>query len=172
MGELLKFRKSRRKVVDRGVEAEVVPIRRLSASLTADQLYERGYLLEEAGEIEGEGGAIDAYTSALALEPMHADASVNLGRILHNAGKIEAALSYYITAIAVRPGDALAVFNYGVALEDLGRTDDARAFYQRAVDLNPEEADAHYNLGRLLQRQGNEEAAARHMMAWRKLSPG
>jgi tetratricopeptide (TPR) repeat protein len=113
--------------------------------------------------------ALEAYRRALELEPGHADALVNLGRMLHAAGSPEAAEAHYRKALAARPDDDTAVFNLGVALEDLGRDKEALAAYERAVGIDPGCADAHYNAARLCEALGRASAALRHLKAYRQL---
>jgi len=135
--------------------------------LSADERYDRGFALEEAGDLEG---AMVEYRRAIEREPRHADAHVNLGRILHESARPFDALAHYRSALAVRPGDATAVFNLGVALEDLGRHREAIESYQRALAIAPDTADAHYNLARLFEQTGESESAIRHLLIYRKLT--
>jgi hypothetical protein len=135
--------------------------------LSADEHYERGYALEEAGE---PGGAAGEYRRAIEREPRHADAHVNLGRLLHEAGQPFEALTHYRAALEARPQDATAAFNLGVALEDLDRAREAIDAYQRALAVEPDTADAHYNLARLYEQGGQSESAIRHLLIYRRLT--
>lgn len=136
--------------------------------LSAQDWYEWGCELEVAAPAE----AREAYRCALSLDPTHADAHVNLGRLLHEAGDAAAARKQYRLALASRPEDATAVFNLGVALEDLGRPGAALEAYKKAVTLDPDNADAHYNVANLYERVGQTAAALRHLKAYRKLIRG
>ena len=115
--------------------------------------------------------ARETYLELLSLIPDHADAHVNLGRLLHEAGDLKAAEFHYRNALAIRPGDPTAVFNLGVALEDQGQASAALAAYERALQLNAANADAHYNAARLYEKSGDYTAAVRHLRAYRQLLP-
>lgn len=134
-------------------------------ALTADDWYEWGCELETAAPPD----AREAYRRAITLDPAHADALVNLGRLLHEAGDARGAEENYRRALATRPGDSVAAFNLGVALEDLGRGDDALKAYESAVLFDPDNADAHYNAASLYERQGQVQAALRHLKSYRNL---
>ncbi len=114
--------------------------------------------------------ALAAYRRALELEPDHADAHLNLGRLLHEAGELAQAESHYREALAARPGDSTAAFNLGVALEDLRRPHAAASAYEAALAADAECADAHFNLSRLWERLGQPHKALRHLDAFRRLS--
>lgn len=113
--------------------------------------------------------AQEAYRRALDLQPGHADAGLNLGRLLHEAGRVAEAEACYRRALEARPGDATAAFNLGVALQDLGRFPDAVAAYEQALESDAAYADAHYNLSQLHERLGHGHAALRHLQAYRGL---
>lgn len=127
--------------------------------------YERGCDLEETDP----EGAKDAYARALSLDPIHADAHVNLGRLLHETGDAAGAAEHYARALTARPEDATAAFNLGVALEDLGRDLEAIENYERAVALDPGHADAYFNLAGACERLGRPAAAIRHLKTYRAL---
>lgn len=133
---------------------------------TAATWVQRGIDLETESPAEAER----AYRRAVALEPAHTDAHINLGRLLHEAGRTEEAALHYRRALAARPDHATAWFNLGVALEDLRRPDDALAAYEHAVRLHTAFADAHYNLASLCERRGDRRAALRHLRAYRELT--
>jgi tetratricopeptide (TPR) repeat protein len=134
--------------------------------LTAQQLYERGCVIEEASP----GEAREIYRRALVRDPDYADAHVNLGRLLHEANEVHAALVHYRSALKVRPNDATAAFNVGVALEDLGLGGEAIEAYEKAITCDPNSADAHYNVARLLEQAGKPEIAIRHLLIYRQLT--
>jgi tetratricopeptide (TPR) repeat protein len=150
------------------VAEQVAPllVRTANAELDAEAFYEWGCDLEDGAPEQ----AAAAYRRALALEPRHYGANVNLGRLLHEAHAPEAAERHYRLALEACPGDACALFNLGVALEDRGRDEDALAAYEACVATDARHADAHHNAGRLCERLGRHKQALRHLGAARRLT--
>lgn len=136
-----------------------------SALLRADDWYELGCELETSRPDD----ARDAYRRTIELDPAHAEAHTNLGRLLHEAGELAAAEAHYRLALESRADDVTAAFNLAVVLEDLGRTEEAIASYQQVLGEDPSYADAHYNIAQLYERLGRGVAAVRHLKAYRKL---
>jgi tetratricopeptide (TPR) repeat protein len=134
--------------------------------LSAYELYERGCSVEETAP----GEARELYRRALVRDPDYPDAHVNLGRLLHEANEVHAALLHYRSALKVRPNDPTAAFNVGVALEDLGLGGEAIEAYEKAIACDPNSADAHYNVARLLEQAGKPEVAIRHLLIYRQLT--
>lgn len=122
--------------------------------------------------LELEPASIDdarhAFERALAIDPDHADARVNLGRLLHAQGEADAAIEQY--EIVLAGGEhAIAAYNLGLALDSAGRLLEACAAYERAVRADPALAEPHYNLARLADAAGDDVAAVRHLKAYRDL---
>ena len=140
--------------------------RRSDEPLTAEQWYTLGLDLESAAPSE----AREAYVRALALDPRHASARVNLGRWLQADGHPAEAVVQYRVALAAHPHHSTAAFNLGTALEELGRPSEAIEAYRRAVEGDAEFADAHFNLARLYEQAGKRAAALRHLQAYKQLS--
>jgi tetratricopeptide (TPR) repeat protein len=140
--------------------------RRSDEPLTAEQWYSLGIDLESAAPQD----ARDAYTRAVALDPRHASARVNLGRWLQEDGHPELAIAEYRAALASQPRHPTAAFNLGTALEELGRREEAIAAYRRTLDADDRFADAHFNLARLYEQAGKRAAALRHLRAYKMLS--
>ncbi|NNF05241.1 MAG: tetratricopeptide repeat protein [Candidatus Eisenbacteria bacterium] len=136
------------------------------ADMVADDWYEIGCDLET----HEPDHAREAYRRALELEPMHPDAHINLGRLLHLHGHIDAAQTHYRLALQSRPKDATAAYNLGVALQDLGRVLEAMRAYRRAIHLDPMASDAHYNLAQICEETGRKREALRHLQAYKRLA--
>ena len=134
--------------------------------VSADEWYDWACELEAAAPEE----AAEAYRRAIEIDPGHADAHVNLGRLLHESGDPAAAEPHYRRALDARPGDAIAAFDLGVALEDLGRLEDALSAYETAIEADSDNADAHFNAAALAERLGHTAVALRHLRTYRKLT--
>jgi len=135
---------------------------------TADEFYAFACSLEEGAPVEARA----AYERVLKLDPHHADAHINLGRMLHDAGELPAAEGHYRAAIAAQPNNATALYNLGVLLEDRAQPEAAIATYESATSIDPRHADAHFNAARLHDLAGHYEAALRHLRAYRNLTNG
>lgn len=134
--------------------------------LTADDWFSLGTDLETTAPDH----AREAYRRALDLNPDHVETRLNLGRILHEEGKLHAAEAHYRLALSVRPEDGTALFNLAVCLEDLGRSEEAIRIYRQTIAADPNCADAYYNLARLFEKQGDSAAALQHLAAYRRLT--
>ncbi len=133
--------------------------------LDADEWYEMGCELE----VTAPAAAKEAYARALALVPEHADAHLNLGRLLHEDGDARAAARHYQQALILRPDDAIALYNLGVAFHDLGQPQAAVEAYEQALIADPDCADAHFNLAALHEQLGDTAAAIRHLKSYKTL---
>jgi tetratricopeptide (TPR) repeat protein len=143
-------------------QAEVA---RVEETLTAEEWYALGFDLE----VTSPDDARDAYRRALELDPHHAEAHVNLGRLLHEAGRLEDALGHYRMALQTNPDDSTAAFDLALVLEDVGRTDEAIHAYEQAIRSDPRLADAYFNLARLYEISGKRAAALRYLSKYRRL---
>jgi tetratricopeptide (TPR) repeat protein len=145
--------------------APPAPARR-PTQLGADDWCDLAIELEDASPLEAKA----AYHHALDLDPAHATARINLGRMLHAEGNLAGAEVQYREAARCEPENALAWYNLGVLLEDARRPSDALLCYERAVDLDASLADAHYNLALLYESAGRLRDAVRHLMIFRRLT--
>jgi tetratricopeptide (TPR) repeat protein len=124
-------------------------------------------------ELEGHAPAQArrAFERVLELEPGHADALVNLGRLYYEQGATEAAIVHYRRALeAAGGGHAIAGFNLGLALEEVGRLRASADAYRVAVAADPSYPDAHYNLARVYEGLGDRVSALRHLKSYRALT--
>jgi tetratricopeptide (TPR) repeat protein len=132
---------------------------------TAEEWFDRGVEIE----FEDAEAAMDAYRQALEIDPTMVDARLNLGRLLHEAGRTVEAEGHYRSALETRPDDPTALFNLGVALQDLGRPAEAAEIYEKALEIDPALADAHYNLAVVYEELGHKKAAIRHLKSYKRL---
>jgi tetratricopeptide (TPR) repeat protein len=141
--------------------------RALRAASTAEDLFHAALESEEIGATaEAEG----AYRNAIAADPAHVAAHINLGRLRHVGKALDEAERLYRRALELEPTHPTARFNLGVVLEDRGATADAIAEYLEAVRIDPRVADVHFNLARLYQQSGDQQAALRHFSRFRALT--
>lgn len=134
----------------------------------AGAAFERALALEAADR----DAAIREYRLAIASEPAHLDAHINLALLLHESRRLEEARNAYSRALEACGEDAVLLFNLGVLLEDMDRIAEAMQAYRGAVRIDPPFADAHYNLALLCRRAGREKEAFRHMAQYRRLTRG
>ncbi len=125
--------------------------------------FARAYALEASDP----AAARSAYAAALAIDSGHLEASINLGRLLHLNGELEAAERTYRAA---RHASATLSYNLGLLLEDLQRDEDAARAYQEALAQEPSIYEAHLHLGLLHERRERPREALRHLLAFRRHS--
>lgn len=153
--------------------ARVAPMARRAAEsaktrealMSAEEWYDLGCEVE----IGSPDDAIEAYERALQLHPLHADAHVNLGRLLHEKGRLAEAESHYREALRGESSSAVAAYNLGVVLEDAGRVRDAVLAYRKALEIDDTFADAHYNIAQLYEKLGEKADAFRHLKQFKAL---
>src|SRR5262245_55956382 len=132
----------------------------------AQDWYDRGSALEE----QDRERAVEAYRQAIAADPAHLEARINLGCLLHEMGRLELAESVYRAAIRTHGNDPVLLYALGGLLDDMGRKREALEAYQAALRQDPRFADCHYNLALLCEGLGKPKDAIRHMVEYRKLT--
>lgn len=155
--------KGRLHLINRTVSAPPAAAASVTTIESADELYTRAIALEDTDAQQ----ARDLYAACLNADPNYVEARINLGRLLHLAGRLAEAQHVYRTA--TQP-DPLLAFNHAVLLEDLGREPDAIRAYREALALDPEFADAHFNLARLYERAQDPKSSLRHLLAYRRVT--
>lgn len=113
--------------------------------------------------------AVRAYEHAIAAEPALLDAHINLGRLLHESGRLAQAERVYRNAVKACGNEPLLLYNFGVLLDDMGRKTEAMQAYEAALRVNPGLADCHYNLALLYEDLKKPKDAIRHMAQYRRL---
>lgn len=114
--------------------------------------------------------ALQAYERAVASDPSLLDARINMGSLLHEAGRLADAERVYREAIQACGSDALLLFNLGVLLGDMERKTEAMEAYEAALRGDPRLADCHYNLALLCEELNKPKDAIRHMAQYRRLT--
>ena len=112
--------------------------------------------------------AKEAYEHALARDPGHADALVNLGRLHQIKGNLPAAKRHYESAVSHEPEHQSGNYNLGTIFDELDEPELAAEYYLRAPDL----ANAHFNLARICQERGDEVGYRRHLQRYGELKVG
>jgi protein O-GlcNAc transferase len=98
--------------------------------------------------------ALEAYTTALTLQPHSFKALEGIAVIFHKQNRFADALSYYQKCLVIHPKDVITWNNSGSALSGLGQHARAMDCFQRAIALDPAYAYSYRNLGRAHQSMG------------------
>jgi len=146
-------------------EGSLSVIARQDAGAGAEEWFERGCELERSNP----EAAREAYERALRADSAHVGAHLNLGRLVHEAGRLAEAERVYRRAILACGGEPLLHYNLGVLLEDMNRKSAAMDAYERALREDPRFADCHYNLALLCRSLGRPKQALKHMAQYRRL---
>lgn len=133
---------------------------------SAEDWLARAAALEDADS----DAATLAYRRAIASDPGLVEAHVNLGRLLHESGRLNEAEAVYAAGLSRHPEDALLHYNRAVLLSDLGRKAAALEAYEAALRLRPRFADCLYNLALLCEELERPREAIRHMAQYRRLT--
>ncbi|MFZ3091422.1 MAG: tetratricopeptide repeat protein [Nitrospirota bacterium] len=107
---------------------------------TAEYWFTLGYYYHDAGLYDK---AIEAYTSAIALDPNDAQVYYNRGRAYSFKKQYDRAIEDYNKAIAINPNHAQVYYMRGIAYDRKEQYDRAKEDYNKAIDINPNYADAY-----------------------------
>ena len=132
--------------------------------VSVETWFERGLAAEEHDVAQ----ALAAYERVRELDAQHVGAHINLGRLHHEAGRLEEAQRVYRAALRECEPDATLFFNFGVLLEDSSQYGEAIDAYNQALAADPDFADAHFNLARLYEIVGKPQQAIRHLGIYRR----
>jgi tetratricopeptide (TPR) repeat protein len=122
----------------------------------ADECFERGFELLEAGDFER---AIASFDQALKIKPDLYKAWYDRGIALRKLGRFEEVIVSYDKAIEFKPDYYEAWTNRGIALRKLGRLEEAVASYDKAIEIKPNGYEAWGNRGFALHELGRLEEA-------------
>src|SRR3972149_6953418 len=103
--------------------------------------------------------AIEAFTSAIALNPNDADAYNGRGVAYNDKGQYDRAIEDYNKAIQLDPNYAYAYNNRGNAYNKKGQYDKAIENYNKAIQLDPNHAYAYNNRGAAYNDKGQHDRA-------------
>ena len=109
--------------------------------------------------------AEQAYAAAVRYRDDHAEARMNLGILLAQAGRLTEARAQLETAARQRPELAEVHANLGIVLAESGEPAAAVASYRRALELRPDYPTARYNLALTLLGLGRVEDGWRELEA-------
>ena len=119
-------------------------------------------ILEVAGVTEE---AVNAYTEALALDPLNATVQFSMGNTLKGADRFQAAIRHYRRSLIVLPGQFDVYVNLGNALKETNQLDPACEAHGFAARLQPSNPLPPFNQSLILLLQGKYGAGWRRFEA-------
>ena len=128
---------------------------------------------------EGElGRAEELLRASLRVKPSQVDAHANLGMLLFEQKKTEAAIPYLEHALSVAPDDAAsrrslasARTELGIGHMEAGRPERAGAEFLKAVEADPTDAAGHVNLALFYLKTGEDALALKSIDKAKSLDP-
>jgi tetratricopeptide (TPR) repeat protein len=128
-----------------------------SQDKSIEELYFKGVdLLENKGQYEE---ALTYFQQIIELEPSHAEAHYQMGKIFRITHQFEKAITHYKNAINSKPNYGSAYYGLGLAYLELQKNKEALENFKQAVRIKPDFASAHYGLGIIFLVQGDKNAA-------------
>jgi tetratricopeptide (TPR) repeat protein len=124
----------------------LIPLVRADENTSADWL-KKGNAFRETGQYQE---ALEAYTTALSLDPSNIEAWSNKGNTLYHLARYDEALDAVNRALLINPDYPFALNNKGLVLQKLNRTQEALEAYDRALSVSPDFALAQKNREKLL----------------------
>jgi tetratricopeptide (TPR) repeat protein len=115
--------------------------------------------------------AAEQFREAVAINPRSQLFRSNLGLVLFGLGRSEEARAEFMLIIQANPDDANAHFQLGVIASLAGKATEAIACYSRVLALRPADGPAHTNLALEQMKQGEYEAARRHLAEAERCDP-
>jgi tetratricopeptide (TPR) repeat protein len=133
---------------------------------SADDWFERGCEMEEAGEYEP---ALEAYRRAVMLRAHNPEAHFNIANVLLALNRREAAEERFRVALEQDRTLAAAWYNLASVQEAAGRLNEAITSLKQAIHIAPGYADAQFNLASCYEQVGQLANAAHHWEQYLKL---
>ena len=100
-----------------------------------------------------------ALRRAMELTPNDANVHNNLGGVLKDQGRLNAAAASFRKALKINPKLADAHCNLAMVLQSNGQMNEALAGFRQALKIAPTYVDAHFNLGTLFNDMGRLDEA-------------
>ncbi len=114
--------------------------------------------------------AVDAFKTAIALDPKYPPVYVNYAHALRRLGRFEEARQQLVHVLELDPDNPFAELALGELSLAAKQFEDARIHLKRALKLNPDQSEAHAAMAQVALALGNREASNRHAQAARKTS--
>ncbi len=111
------------------------------------------------------------YRTTLEGNPTAWMAHNNLGNLMREDGRLDAAIAHFQAALRVRPDLTKVHNNLANCLHQLKRPQEAIEHFRRALEIEPDYTEAHHNLGRVLRETGNQREALAHLLRAVQLDP-
>jgi tetratricopeptide (TPR) repeat protein len=164
--------KSKRlKAIEKGynnAKTEDKPIN-IQSSESAESYFSKGYDLYN--NKKNYIGAIEAYTSAITLNPKYTYAYNNRGVAKDDLKDYQGAIEDYNKAINIDPNYANAYYNRGIAKKALNNYQGAIEDYNKAINIDPNYAEAYNNRGIAKKALNNYQGAIEDYSTAIKINP-
>jgi len=115
--------------------------------------------------------AIEAYRSALKINPKDEQVYINLGVVHRALGDINEAIGAFKKAIEIKPQSQEAYFNLGAVYNGLGRQGEAIEAFKKSLEIDPKNAEAYNYLGSIYESMTKYTEAVDYYSRAIKINP-
>jgi tetratricopeptide (TPR) repeat protein len=122
-------------------------------------------------EIDNKTMVLDHFRQVPPGTKFYQTAALQVGFILHDQGKTEAAISQVKTLIEQKPDNPQPYLYLGIFYEDLKQYDAARDSVEKGLKVDPENESLLFRLGVLLDKSGSKDACIETMREVIRLNP-
>jgi tetratricopeptide (TPR) repeat protein len=115
--------------------------------IEADHYHALGFASRKKGTLDDYKNAIELYTTALQILPVHFKALFNRGFAYDKIKEYDLAIDDYNKAIELDPNNPFAYYNRGISYDRKGDYEEAINSFSQAIEIDPEKADFYHNRG-------------------------
>jgi tetratricopeptide (TPR) repeat protein len=161
------FLQSPLKIIPSSSNFPLPPPRSNDTFAKADEFHAKGFDLRKQGDYNG---AIEEYSQALSLNPIHFKALFNRGFAYDKIGRYDNAVEDYSRALSIDRNNAFCYYNRGITYDHMNKLQLSVADFSKAIELQPDNIDFYHNRAYCLKKMSQLPSAIKDYTTILKLT--